>query len=325
MGSVEIVANDRLDTWYDKVKYLAIVRASCAYVENMCEKFVREKKLTPDAGAYYKGKYTKEIESYSAVIKRSYILAGGRVESLIRVLAKCIRGAFNRRARELNLGSYLSLYINALEKITASISGTEEINERLRAGEAKNTNAEETKSITQTQVKEEPAAPIKEEPKPALEEPVVAAAPSAADIARERLERINSQLETGKTDKTVTLEERTKKLVEKENLEKVISSQKAQGTPAPTAATIKPAPTAAAIKPAPKPVNTAPQAQKTVQQNVVAPQTATMTLEQKVKQMEATQSAVKPKVQEAKKTTVGSATGGLNDISRLKSLTDDKK
>lgn len=315
MGNVEIVANDRLDTWYDKVKYLAIVRASCTYVENMCERFVREKKLTPDAGAYYKGKYTKEIESYAAVIKRAYILAGGRVESLIRVLAKCIRGAFNKRARELNLGSYLSLYISALEKITASISGTEEINERLRAGEAKNANVEETKSITLMQIKEEPAAPAKEEPSPASE-PMVSAAPSAADIARERLERINSQLESGKTDKTVTLEERTKKLVEKEDLEKVINSQKAQEAKSPVMA---------AVKPVQKPLNAAPEAQKPVQQKVVTPQTSTMTLEQKVKQMEATQSAVKPKVQEAKKTTVGSATGGLNDISRLKSLTDDKK
>lgn len=315
MGSVEIVANDRLDTWYDKVKYLAIVRASCTYVENMCERFVREKKLTPDAGAYYKGKYTKEIESYAAVIKRAYILAGGRVESLIRVLAKCIRGAFNKRARELNLGSYLSLYISALEKITASISGTEEINERLRAGETKNANVEETKSITLTQVKEEPVAPAKEEPLPASE-PAVSAAPSAADIARERLERINSQLESGKTDKTVTLEERTKKLVEKEDLEKVINSQKTQEVQSPAMA---------AVKPVQKPLNAAPEAQKPVQQKVVTPQTSTMTLEQKVKQMEANQSAVKPKVQEAKKTTVGSATGGLNDISRLKSLTDDKK
>lgn len=317
MGSVEIVANDRLDTWYDKVKYMAIVRASCTYVENMCEKFVREKKLTADAGAYYKGKYTKEIESYSSVIKRAYILAGGRVESLIRVLAKCIRGAFNKRARELNLGSYLSLYISALEKITASISGTEEINERLRAGETKNANVEETKSIMPVQVKEETAAPIREEARPVqAEEPVVAAAPSAADIARERLERINSQLESGKTDKTVTLEERTKKLVEKEDLEKVINSEKEK---------VAPARAAVAVKPVQKPVTPAAQPQKPAQPSVAAPQTATMTLEQKVKQMEATQSVVKPKVQEAKKTTVGSATGGLNDISRLKSLTGDKK
>lgn len=317
MGNVDIVANDKLSTWYDNVKFMAIIKACDTYIENMCAKLIRARKLTADAGAYYKGKYVKEVEAYASVIKRAYILAGGRVESLIRVLAKCIRTAFDKHARELNLGSYLSLYITNLEKLTANISGQEEINERLKVDEIK-----ETKPIPESNNIELQPQPVKENIKE--EKPKT---PTAEEIARAKLDNINKQL-ADKTNSSTTLEERNKKLIEKEKLEQVLNTSKQpepktdvkqifkerapeKSSDTKIQSTIKPN-----VKPIPQQkIQTTPQPQ--VQK--------TITLEQKLKQMtENSSSQQNTKIKEAKKTTVGTATGGLNDISRLKSLTEDK-